>query len=169
MASSPVLFGSVGRAYGEFICGDKSYKGVLCGVWDHSRTEMHLPNKGHRKIRTCLAKGDITKLLNEGERLVGAYAVVRSGLPQSTKYTPSFDYHLFVTLTGIRGYFPVVEHESTELRVFRSFDRILRMLRELGYHGPVTVHEETDPRRPKASGSTRRRPGEKLAGFSSSD
>ncbi len=125
--------------------------------------EIVLPNKGHRKKRTSLAKGDITKLLNEGERLAGAYALVRSGPPQSTKYVPSFDYLLFVSLTGIRGYFPVVEYAGKEQRVFRSFDRILRMLRELGYHGPTTVYEETDPRRPKATGVTRRRPGEKLA------
>jgi hypothetical protein len=129
--------------------------------------ETELPNKGQRKRRTHLAKGDITKLLKEGERLVGAYAVVRSGRPQSTKYTPSFDYNLFVTLTGIRGYFPVVEHSGNDLRLFRSFDRILRMLREFGYCGPITVHDETDPQRPKATGATRRRPGEKMASLGS--
>ncbi len=157
----------MGRTGSVCICQGKNYKKVLFHSRNSTRVDILLPSKGQRKTRTSLAKGDITKLLNEGERLVGAYALVRSGPPQSSKYIPSFDYLLFVTLTGIRGYFPVIEYGRKEQRVFRSFDRILRMLRELGYHGPVAVYDETDPRRPKATGATRRRPGEKLAAFSS--
>ncbi len=123
-----------------------------------------MPNKGSRKKRTAFGIGEIAKLLTEGERLVGAYALVRSGPPQATKYSPSFDYFLFVTLTGVRGYFPVMDAEGKEQRIFRSFDRILRMLREFGFHGPITVYDETDPRKPsQPTGATRRRPGEKLA------
>jgi hypothetical protein len=45
-----------------------------------------------------------------------------------------------------------------------TFDRLLRMLRELGYHGPITTYDDADPRRPaEPTGVTRRRPGERLA------
>ncbi len=157
----------MGRTGSVRICQGNGYKKVLLYSRNSTRVDILLPNKGRRKRRTSLAKADITKLLNEGERLVGAYALVRSGPPQSTKYVPSFEYFLFVSLTGIRGFFPVVDHDGKEQRVFRSVDRILRMLRELGYLGPIAIYDETDPRRPKATGATRRRPGEKLAAFSS--
>ena len=118
-----------------------------------------------RKERTGLDKGDISAFLAEGEKIVGVYAVVRSAdRPVSSQWTPTFDFLLFVSLTGLRGYFPVMATERPEQRVFKSFDRLLRMLRELGFHGPITTFDEADPRRPpEPTGVTRRRPGEKLA------
>jgi hypothetical protein len=121
-----------------------------------------------RKERTGFEKADICAFLAEGEKITGVYAIVRSAdRPVSSQWTPTFDYLLFVSLTGMRGYFPVMAAEGREQRVFKSFDRILRMLRELGYQGPIAIYDETDPRRPKATGTTRRRPGEKLAALSS--
>jgi len=37
--------------------------------------------------------------------------------------------NLYVSLTGLRGYFPVMATEGHEQRIFKSFDRTLRMLR----------------------------------------
>jgi hypothetical protein len=118
-----------------------------------------------RKERTGLEKGDISAFIAEGEKIVGVYAIVRSAdRPVSSQWTPTFDFLLFVSLTGLRGYFPVMASEGREQRVFKSFDRALRMLRELGFYGPITTFDEADSRRPpEATGITRRRPGEKLA------
>jgi hypothetical protein len=118
-----------------------------------------------RKERTGLEKGDISAFIAEGEKISGVYAIVRSAdRPVSSQWTPTFDYLLFVSLTGLRGYFPVMAAEGHEQRVFKSFDRLLRMLRELGFTGPITTFDETDPRRPlEPTGATKRRPGEKLA------
>ena len=94
--------------------------------------------------------------------MAGAYIVVRTGGPRSSEYTPSFEFFLFVTITGMRGYHPVLAAEGGKPRVFKSFDRVLRMLRELGYNGPITIYDEHDPRRPaEATGATKRRPGDK--------
>jgi hypothetical protein len=118
-----------------------------------------------RKERTGLEKGDISAFLSEGEKITGVYAIVRSAdRPVSSQWTPTFDFLLFVSLTGMRGYFPVMAAEGHEQRIFKSFDRLLRMLRELGYHGPITTYDDADPRRPaEPTGVTRRRPGERLA------
>jgi hypothetical protein len=125
-----------------------------------------VPRVGRRrKERTGLEKGDISAFIAEGEKIAGVYAVVRSAdRAVSSQWTPTFDFLLFVSLTGLRGYFPVMAAEGHEQRVFKSFDRVLRMLRELGFHGPITTFDEADPRRPpEPTGVTRRRPGEKLA------
>jgi hypothetical protein len=118
-----------------------------------------------RKPRTGFEKAEISTFLGEGERIAGAYVVMRAGKPGLSAYSPSFDYLLFVNITGLRGYYAYLEGTRTgKPRVFRSFDRILRMLRELGYTGPTIVYDEDDPRRPaEARGATRRRPGDKTA------
>jgi hypothetical protein len=116
-----------------------------------------------RKPRSGFEKAEIATFLGEGERIVGAYVVVRRGRPGLSSYYPSFDYNLFVSITGLRGYYAYLEgSRSGKARVFRSLDRILRMLRELGYAGAFTVYDDDDPRRPaQARGATRRRPGDK--------
>jgi hypothetical protein len=116
-----------------------------------------------RRARTGFEKADISKFLGEGERIVGAYVVVRAGKPISTEFAPSFDYSLFINITGLRGYYAYLEGTRTgKPRIFRSFDRILKMLRGLGYLGPVTAYDEDDARTPPAArGATRRRPGDK--------
>jgi hypothetical protein len=116
-----------------------------------------------RGAATGFEKADISKFLGEGERIVSAYVVVRAGKPIPTEFAPSFDYSLFINITGMRGYYADLEGtRSGKPRVFRSFDRILKMLRGLGYIGPITVYDEDDERRPPvARGATRRRPGDK--------
>jgi hypothetical protein len=116
-----------------------------------------------RKPRSGFEKAEISTFLGEGERIAGAYVVVRPGKTGLSTYYPSFDYLLFISFTGLRGYYAYLEGSRTgKPRVFRSFDRILRMLRDLGYTGPFTVYDEDDPRRPaQARGATRRRPGDK--------
>lgn len=116
-----------------------------------------------RKARTGFEKAEISTFLEEGERIAGAYIVVRAGQPVSTAFMPSFDYSLYINITGLRGYYAYLEGKrSGKPRIFRSFDRILKMLRGLGYRGPITVYDEDDSRRPpEARGATRRRPGDK--------
>ena len=116
-----------------------------------------------RRARTGFEKADISTFLGEGERIAGAYVVVRAGKPVSTEFMPSFDYSLFLNITGLRGYYAYLEgNRSGKPRTFRSFDRILKMLRGLGYLGPITVYDEDDARTPPvARGATRRRPGDK--------
>jgi hypothetical protein len=130
-----------------------------------------VPTAGRpRKERTGLEKGDISAFIAEGEKIAGVYAIVRSAdRAVSSQWTPTFDYLLFVSLTGLRGYFPLMATEGHEQRVFKSFDRMLRMLRELGFTGPITTFDESDPRRPiEPTGATKRRPGERLAKLSGS-
>lgn len=118
-----------------------------------------------RKSKTGLDKAAISAFLGEGERMVGAYVVVRAGGRRSTVYTPAFDYSLFVKLTGLRGYYAWLAAEDGKPKIFKSFDRMLRGLRELGYQGSVCLYDESDPRRPaEARGGTKRRPGDKSAG-----
>lgn len=116
-----------------------------------------------RQARKGFEKAEISVFLAEGERIVGAYVVSRAGKPVSSAYTPSFDYSLFVSITGLRGYYAYLEGDRTNKpRIFRSFDRILKMLRDLGYNGPITLYAEGDARTPPAAGgATRRRPGDK--------
>nr|WP_295744909.1 hypothetical protein [uncultured Acidocella sp.] len=118
-----------------------------------------------RKPRNGFEKAEIATFLEEGERIAGAYIVVRRGKPGLSEYYPSFDYYLFVNITGMRGYYAYLEgSRSGKARVFRSLDRILRMLRDLGYLGAFTVYDDDDPSKPaQARGATRRRPGDKAA------
>ena len=117
-----------------------------------------------RKPRTGFEKAEVYAFLAEGERIAGAYVVARAGKPRSSVYTPLFDFWLFINLTGLRGYYAFLGAMGGEQRVFRSFDRLHRILREMGYLGPVCVYHEDDPRRPAvARGATRRRPGDKAA------
>jgi hypothetical protein len=116
-----------------------------------------------RKARSGFEKADISTFLGEGERIAGAYLIVRTGRPASGAFTPSFDYFLFINITGLRGYYAYLEgNRSGKPRAFRSFDRILKMLRELGYFGPITIYDgDATHRPPVARGATRRRPGDK--------
>ena len=115
-----------------------------------------------RKPRTGFEKAEVYAFLAEGERIVRAYVVARAGKPGLSVYTPSFDFWLFISLTGLRGYYAFLGAVGGEQRVFRSFDRLYRILHEMGYFGPVCVYGEDDTRRPAdARGATRRRPGDK--------
>jgi hypothetical protein len=117
-----------------------------------------------RKARTGFEKAEIAAFLREGERISGSHVLVRPGKPGLSAYSPSFDYTLFLSITSLRGYYVLLAAEGGEPRVFRSFDRLLRMLRELGYLGQISVYDEGDPRRPaEPRGATKRRPGERLA------
>ena len=117
-----------------------------------------------RKPRAGFEKAEVYAFLAEGERVAGAYVVARAGKPGSSVYTPSFDFWLFINLTGLRGYYAFLGAVRGEQRIFRSFDRLYRILREMGYFGPVCVYDEDDPRRPADTlGATRRRPGDKAA------
>lgn len=135
---------------------------MLC--YNSDRARAVLPKQGRpRSSKTGLEKADISAFLREGERLVGAYVLVRAGGRRSTVWTPAFDYTLFVSVTGLRGYHPWLAAEDGEPKIFKSFDRMLRTLRELGYQGSVTLYDESDPRRPpEPTGATKRRPGDKL-------
>lgn len=111
-----------------------------------------------------MEKADISAFLAEGEQLVNAYALVQAGGQRSSKYTPAFEYLLYVHISGLRGYHPWLESDSGKAKLFKSFDRMLRTLRSLGYMGSITVFDEGDPRRPaEPTGATRRRPGDKPA------
>lgn len=116
-----------------------------------------------RQSKTGFDKSDVATFIAEGENLAGAYAVARRSGPYSSKYTPDFEYILFISITGIRGYHPLLASAGGEARAFKSFDRILRMLRnELDFKGAITVYDCDDPRRPEeATGATKRRPGDR--------
>lgn len=117
-----------------------------------------------RQRRSGFEKCDIEKFLAEGERVAGVYVVSRAGKPLPSRYAPSLDFWVFVSITGMRGYYALLASGGAEQRVFRSFDRVYRALREMGYRGPITVYEDDDPRRPaEPGGATRRRPGDKAA------
>jgi hypothetical protein len=122
-----------------------------------------LPRQGRpRKNKTGLEKSDVRAFLREGERITGAYAVVRPGAEVSSVWTPAFEYTLFVSITGLRGYYPWLATDSGAPKVYKSFDRMLRGIRELGYQGAVLVYDEADPKRPaEPTGATKRRPGDK--------
>jgi hypothetical protein len=107
-----------------------------------------------RKPRTGFEKAGISTFLGEGERLAGAYVIVRPTRPASGAFTLSFDYFLFINITGLRGYYAYLEgNRRGQPRAFQSVDRILKMLRELGYLGPVTIYDRDGTR--GASGSAR--------------
>jgi hypothetical protein len=64
--------------------------------------------------------------------------VARAGTLASDQFTPSFDHSFSSNITGLRGYYSHLEgNRSGKSRAFRSLDRILKMLRELGYFGPI--------------------------------
>ena len=97
-----------------------------------------------RKARTGFKKADIRIFLEEGERIAGFYVVVRAGRPALDQFTPSFDCSLFINITGLRGYYAYLEGNcGRKPRAFRSVDRILKKLRELGYSVTVTVYNGT--------------------------
>ena len=100
-----------------------------------------------RRDRIGLRKADVIAYLDDGERLANAYALVRPGAARSSLWTPAFDFRLYVHLTGLGDFHPWMESAAGKIRVFKSFDRILRMLRALGYDGPITIYDENDPRR----------------------
>lgn len=116
-----------------------------------------------RQSKTGFDKSDIAAFISEGESLGGAYAIARRSGPYTSKYTPDFEYILFVSISGIRGYHPLLASTGLEPRIFKSFDRVLRMLRdELDFDGSITVYDCDDPRCPEeATGATKRRPGDK--------
>jgi hypothetical protein len=117
-----------------------------------------------RQPRSGFEKWEIEKFLAEGERIAGVYVVSRDGEPLPSRYAPSLDFWVFISITGMRGYYALLASRSAEQRVFRSFDRMYRTLREMGYRGPIAVYDEEDPRRPaEPGGATRRRPGDKTA------
>lgn len=130
-----------------------------------------LPKRGRpRKHKTGLYKPEIEAFLREGERIIRAYVVVKPGGRRSTIWTPAFDYLLYVNLSGLRGYHPWLTDDG-EPKIFKSFDRMLRSLRELGYIAPIMLYDEGDSHRPpEPTGTTRRRPGDrKTAGEEPAD
>jgi hypothetical protein len=116
-----------------------------------------------RKRKQGLERADISAFLSEGERLVSAYAMVRTSDERPSIRTPPFDFDLYVRISGIRGFHPWLESDTRKTKTFKSFDRMLGALRTLGYHGAVTVYDGADPFRPEPKGATRRRPGDKKA------
>lgn len=128
------------------------------------RGEKSVPQLGRpRKPRTGFEKAELAKFLGEGERIAAAFVVVRARTPVSSRYTPALEYSLFVNVTGMRGYFSYLgANIGGQPRVFKSFDRLLTIVRELGYLGVVSVYDEDDPLRPgDIQGQTLRRPGDK--------
>jgi hypothetical protein len=103
-----------------------------------------------RKTKEGLEKADISGLIQEGERITGVYTVVRSDGCRSTVWTPAFEYTIFVKTSKSLEYLPWLATENGLPKVFKSFDRMLRLLREFGYKGLVTVYDESDPKRPIA-------------------
>jgi hypothetical protein len=116
-----------------------------------------------RQPRSGSEKCEIEKFLAEGERVAGVYVVSRPGEPLPSRCAPSLDFWVFISITGMRGYYALLASSGAEQRVFRSFDRVYRTLRQMGYRGPITVYDD-DPRRPaEPGGAIRRRPGDKAA------
>ena len=115
-----------------------------------------------REALTGFEKAEISAFLAEGERISGAYVVERPGPSGASAYTPSFEYRLFVRITGLRGYYAYLEaSHNKQQRTFRSMDRILKLVRGLGYAGPITIYNEKDSQTPAADLGTLRRPGDK--------
>ena len=115
-----------------------------------------------REALSGFEKADISAFLAEGERISHAYVVERPGAPGASAFTPSFEYRLFIRITGLRGYYAYLEAtHNRRPRIFRSLDRILKMLRGFGYEGPITVYNEDDLQTPAANPGTLRRPGDR--------
>ena len=125
-----------------------------------------MPQLGRpRNPRTGFEKAELAKFLAEGKRLAAAYIIVRPGKPGNSRYTSALEYSVFVNVTGLRGYFAYLSATSDgQPRVFKSFDRLLVIVRELGYLGAINVYDADDPLRPAdITGTTLRRPGDKAA------
>jgi hypothetical protein len=60
-----------------------------------------------RKARTGFEKADICAFLEEGERLAGAYVIVRTGKPVSCAFTASVDYFVFINITVCAATTPI--------------------------------------------------------------
>ena len=115
-----------------------------------------------REVLTGFEKAEISAFLAEGERISHAYIVERPGTPGTSAFTPSFEYRLFIRITGLRGYYAYLEAtHNKQPRIFRSLDRILKMLRGLGYGGPIVIYNEDDSQTPPANRGTLRRPGDR--------
>ena len=84
-----------------------------------------------------IGEGELRAKLRGGERITGVIVVART-VDDSLEYTP------FLLLSWRRGYYRISRWRGGERR-YRDFDRLLRLLRELGWVDGVGVFDESDP------------------------
>jgi hypothetical protein len=85
-----------------------------------------------------ISEGDLRAKLRGGERITGVIVVART-VDDALEYTP------FLLLSWRRGYYRIVRWRGGERR-YRDFDRLLRLLRELGWADGVSVFDIDDPK-----------------------
>ena len=85
-----------------------------------------------------IGEGDLRAKLRSGERITGVIVVART-IDDALEYTP------FLLLSWRRGYYRISRWRGGERR-YRDFDRLLRLLRELGWVDGVGVFDAEDPK-----------------------
>ena len=85
-----------------------------------------------------IGEGELRAKLRAGERVTGVIVVARS-VDDALEYTP------FLLLSWRRGYFRIVRWRGGDRR-YREFDRLLKLLRDLGWADSVPVFDAADPK-----------------------
>ena len=85
-----------------------------------------------------IGEGELRTKLRAGERVTGVIVVARS-VDDALEYTP------FLLLSWRRGYFRILRWRGGDRR-YREFDRLLKLLRELGWIDSVAVFDAADPK-----------------------
>jgi len=85
-----------------------------------------------------ISEGDLRAGLRGGGRITGVIVVARP-VDAAIEYTP------YLLLSWHRGYHRIARWRGGERR-WREFDRVLRLLRELGWADAVPVYDATDPK-----------------------
>ena len=85
-----------------------------------------------------IIEGELRAKLRAGERVTGVIVVARS-VDDALEYTP------FLLLSWRRGYYRIVRWRGGDRR-YREFDRLLKLLRDLGWADSVAVFDAADPK-----------------------
>jgi hypothetical protein len=83
-----------------------------------------------------LQETEIREGLKEGGRILGLFVVERPASPEDP-----VEFVVYVRPSWTRGYRILRTWRDKDDRAFRDFDRMLPLLRDLGYDGPVTVYK----------------------------
>lgn len=85
-----------------------------------------------------IGEGELRAKLRAGERVTGVIVIARA-VDDALEYTP------FLLLSWRRGYFRIVRWRGGDRR-YREFDRLLKLLRDLGWADSVAVFDAADPK-----------------------